>query len=267
MEKYGFIYIWFDRKHKRYYIGSHWGTEDDGYKCSSMWARNSMDRRPEDFKRRILKRIYTTRKDLYEEETRWLQMIKPEEIKVRYYNLQRVANHWVASEKDSLTIAEKISAANKKYYADPENRKKVSRATKNAMADQSVRDKLSASVKLAMENPLLRKKISETTSAAIILYYEQNSRTEKTRKKISANSKRLHREKKIGMHGKKHREETIDKMKINNAMHKEQNRQKIRDAKAGIRWLTNGVNKKMAVPNTEKWNMLISNNYAPIGQS
>ena len=23
-EKYGFVYIWHDRKHKRYYIGSHW---------------------------------------------------------------------------------------------------------------------------------------------------------------------------------------------------------------------------------------------------
>ena len=29
MEKHGFVYIWFDRKHRRFYIGSHWGTEDD----------------------------------------------------------------------------------------------------------------------------------------------------------------------------------------------------------------------------------------------
>ena len=36
MEKYGFVYIWFDRKHKRYYIGCHWGHEDDGYVCSSI---------------------------------------------------------------------------------------------------------------------------------------------------------------------------------------------------------------------------------------
>jgi len=31
MQKYGFVYIWFDRKHKRYYIDSHWGKEDDSY--------------------------------------------------------------------------------------------------------------------------------------------------------------------------------------------------------------------------------------------
>lgn len=29
-EKYGFVYIWRDRKYNRYYIGCHWGREDDG---------------------------------------------------------------------------------------------------------------------------------------------------------------------------------------------------------------------------------------------
>ena len=36
--KYGFVYIWYDRKHHRYYIGCHWGTIDDGYICSSNWT-------------------------------------------------------------------------------------------------------------------------------------------------------------------------------------------------------------------------------------
>ena len=38
-EKYGFIYIWYDRKHQRYYLGRHWGTENDGYICSSNKMR------------------------------------------------------------------------------------------------------------------------------------------------------------------------------------------------------------------------------------
>ena len=29
-EPYGFVYIWYDRKYKKYYIGSHWGYENDG---------------------------------------------------------------------------------------------------------------------------------------------------------------------------------------------------------------------------------------------
>lgn len=89
MKKYGFIYIWFDRKHHRFYIGSHWGREDDGYVCSSRWMRKAYRRRPHDFKRRILERIGTDRKALYESEERWLQMIKDHEIRTRYYNMTR----------------------------------------------------------------------------------------------------------------------------------------------------------------------------------
>ena len=54
MNKYGFVYIWRDRKHARYYIGSHWGTEDDGYVCSSFWMKQAYKLRSEDFRRRIL---------------------------------------------------------------------------------------------------------------------------------------------------------------------------------------------------------------------
>lgn len=40
-EKYGFVYIWRDKKHNRYYIGCHWGTTDDGYICSSPWMKQA----------------------------------------------------------------------------------------------------------------------------------------------------------------------------------------------------------------------------------
>src|SRR5208337_5265410 len=93
----GFVYIWRDRKHNRYYIGSHQGTENDGYICSSNWMRNSYKRRPEDFKRRILTRMIATRKELLIEEQRWLSMIKSEELKTRYYN---AVNHILYNSKD-----------------------------------------------------------------------------------------------------------------------------------------------------------------------
>lgn len=108
----GFVYLWFDRKHKRYYIGSHWGTEDDGYICSSRWMRKAYRRRPEDFKRRIIARIHTNRKDLLIEEKRWLRMIKPEERKIRYYNLNIfVSDYWWADEDTKKTVGEKISVS------------------------------------------------------------------------------------------------------------------------------------------------------------
>lgn len=90
-ETYGFVYLWFDRKHKRYYVGAHWGNETDGYVCSSAWMKRAYKNRPTDFKRKILKRIYTTRIELFEEEQRYLDKIKDDELKHRYYNLSKLA--------------------------------------------------------------------------------------------------------------------------------------------------------------------------------
>lgn len=111
-EKFGFIYIWFDKKNKRYYVGSHWGTFNDGYVCSSRWMRNSYKRRPEDFRRRILSTI-DDRSKLLLEEFKWLSLIKKSELGERYYNLQNNQfNHW-SNTGDIKTVGQKISAAKK----------------------------------------------------------------------------------------------------------------------------------------------------------
>jgi hypothetical protein len=125
MEKYGFAYIWFDRKHKRYYIGSHWGTENDGYVCSSSWMMQAYKLRPEDFKRRILSRIYEGKKNLLEEEYKWLSLISDEEISSKkYYNRTKHKNgHWMAED----------------YEKDV--RKRISQKTKEAMQRPDVREK------------------------------------------------------------------------------------------------------------------------------
>jgi hypothetical protein len=125
MDKYGFVYIWYDRKHKRFYIGCHWGREDDGYICSSRWMRKAYRRRPEDFKsRRILSRIFTNRKDLLEDEYHWLQMIKDTELGVRYYNLSKKQfGHWYSSEEKRKTVGEKIAAS-------PHRRERIAKALK-----------------------------------------------------------------------------------------------------------------------------------------
>lgn len=98
MEKEGFIYIWFDRKRKMYYIGSHWGTIDDGYICSSNRMRDAYRRRPHDFKRRILK-SNIERTVLLEEEHKWLDKIDEKELGVKYYNLRKHRwGHWSTDE-------------------------------------------------------------------------------------------------------------------------------------------------------------------------
>jgi len=121
----GFIYLWLDKKKKMYYIGSHLGSIDDGYICSSRWMRAAYQKRPEDFKRRIIKQFkIITRRELYNEEQRWLNFIKKEEIKVRYYNLFRTVNYAWADEENNKTLKEKISQKTKEAMQRPKVREK-----------------------------------------------------------------------------------------------------------------------------------------------
>ncbi|NBW12462.1 MAG: hypothetical protein EBR82_30965 [Caulobacteraceae bacterium] len=121
MEKYGFVYIWMDRKHKRFYIGCHWGTQDDGYICSSNWMRRSYKRRPNDFKRRILEKV-VSRDQLLIAEGKWLYLIPNEELGKKYYNLTNHVNgHWTSDNEKQISIKEKISNTKKKFWSSPES--------------------------------------------------------------------------------------------------------------------------------------------------
>jgi hypothetical protein len=122
MKKYGFVYLWYDKKHKRYYVGCRWGDENDGYICSSPWMLQGVKHRPKDFKRRILTKVYTNRQGLLEEEYRWLSMIKKEELGKKYYNLHNHHfNHWSSNEKSSLTVKQKVSNTKQKFWDGPES--------------------------------------------------------------------------------------------------------------------------------------------------
>jgi hypothetical protein len=235
-EKYGFVYIWFDIKHKRFYIGCHWGSEDDGYICSSRWMRQSYKRRSVDFKRRIISRVYSNRNDLLVEEGKWLQLISENQLGNRYYNLTNHTNgHWTSDSSKRLTVGQKISIANKGRIS----------SAKGIPLSEERKQKLSTMWKGKSKN---------------------YTRSEETRTKISANSRRLQAEGRVGMAGKRHSEATKQKMSQNNAMNDPINRQKVIDAKRGIRWLINGSTKKMATPGTEKFNELIDLGYKVRGE-
>ena len=162
----GFVYLWYDRKHKRYYVGSHWGREDDGYVCSSKWMYTSWKRRPTDFKRRILARISTCKKDLIAEENKWLSMIKPEEVKIKYYNLNIKAwELWHMDEIRKGTVGQKIAESNrgrKQNFKDPVGRgQKISAAKKGVKCSDEHRAAMSASRKGRKQSPELKAKIAE----------------------------------------------------------------------------------------------------------
>lgn len=109
----GFIYLWYDNKRKMYYLGCHLGNENDGYICSSNRMRDAYRRRPDDFKRRILKRDIS-REFLTEEEHKWLSMISDNELGKKYYNLSKqhfIHWSWSTDENKRLTIRQKQSKA------------------------------------------------------------------------------------------------------------------------------------------------------------
>jgi hypothetical protein len=186
--KYGFVYIWYDRKHKRYYVGAHWGSEDDGYVCSSPWMNRAYKIRSQDFKRRILARIYTNKQDMFDEESRWQNYIKDEELKIKYYNIRRHGDrHWSVDKNKSLSVSQKISKANK-GKPSPNKGKTLSEETK--------------------------KKISEGTKRGMDSLDKSYRLNEEYRAKISENCKRLQKEGKIGMAGKSHSYKTKEKMSV-----------------------------------------------------
>jgi hypothetical protein len=104
-------------------------------------------RRTRDFKRRILV-TGLTREQMYLEEQRFFSMIKPDEIKVRYYNLRLTTptKPWHAVEERRLTVGQKISKANKGRKAgpcSPEKAKAISDAKKGKKFSEEHKAKLS----------------------------------------------------------------------------------------------------------------------------
>ena len=90
--KSGFVYLWYDTKRKKYYLGSHIGFLNDGYVGSNNRLKCAYKSRPDTFKRRILeKHENITSKELLIREQSWLNLIKPHELSVRYYNEKKVA--------------------------------------------------------------------------------------------------------------------------------------------------------------------------------
>ena len=137
IEYFGFIYLWYDKKRKMFYIGSHKGLINDGYVCSSKRMRAAYKRRPEDFKRKILELcVVTNRKDLLSAEQKWLNMVKEEDLGKRYYNLKSCAGG------GKILTPEHMSELSIKYWSDPANREKqAQRMIGTTNPDQSNRMK------------------------------------------------------------------------------------------------------------------------------
>lgn len=126
-----------------FYVGCHWGSENDRYVCSSERMRSAYRRRPQDFKRRVVARVRTCRQDLLTEEHKWLSQIKDEELGKKFYNLSKHHfGHW--SSADNSSVKEKLKNAWIKrkvggWQVSEETRKKLSEAALKRNARPPVR--------------------------------------------------------------------------------------------------------------------------------
>ena len=190
-EKYGFIYIWRDKKYSKYYVGRHWGTVDDGYICSSPNMRNNLNNRPSDFKRKILSKVFT-KEELVNEEQRWLNMIKPSECLTKYYNRSLKAStptHF--GFKHSKKTKMKMSKASKGKKKTEEHKEKIRQSLLGKKLTEEHKANIKKNHNRDYSDPVFKKKMKQLA----------NNRTPETLAKISANSKRLHAEGRVGRPG------------------------------------------------------------------
>jgi len=165
MHKYGFVYIWFDKKRKMYYIGCHWGVETDGYICSSNRMRKAYKRRPADFKRKILSSNISNRELMFEEEHRWMSLIEEKDLGKKYYNLRKHKwGHWTTDENTKLSISEKISQKTKEAMYRPEVREKY-------LAGLSTRDNRSSELEVREKRrqSMIGKNVGKDNSKALAM--------------------------------------------------------------------------------------------------
>lgn len=182
---YGFVYIWFDRKHRRYYIGAHWGYESDSYICSSPWMKQAYKKRPEDFKRRIISSHFPDKMSMFAEEQRIQQYIKDGELGKKYYNLCINKQHWSVN-SNAADIAKRSGLAR--------------RGSKLGPRSQETKDKISATKK---ERGQTEAQI--TAAKANVTIARLSTHTDEAQAKRSASLKQAYAD---GRHSKRPKKET-----------------------------------------------------------
>lgn len=190
------------------------GQEDDGYICSSRHMRVEHNRRPDDFKRRILYRIPTDdHRALLLIEARWLDMVKENELGVRYYNnTSSVVCIGMKGYKQSIATRRRRSAANKGKPPSPETIEAARKSNTGRVISESERQKRSES-SMGAKNGFFGRSHSE--QAKILISAANKGKRPWLGKRHSEDTKRLIAKAKSGNKGrvgKIHTQETKDRI-------------------------------------------------------
>ena len=175
-----FIYLWYDGK--KFYLGVHEGTSDDGYICSSKVMLEEYEKRPQDFRRRIL--AYGTYKEMNDLEIKLLTNIKEKGRWDKYYNIAFNFPRMCHTEE----TVKKISKGLKGIPKSEEHKRKISEAKKGITSHflgkthtEEAKRKISEAKKGIPRSEETKRKISEKSKG--------RKHTEETKRKISEANK------------------------------------------------------------------------------
>lgn len=140
MDYSGYVYIWYDTKAKFFYVGSHLGTVEDRYICSSKTMKRAYKLRPDTFRFRVLEYVVGDLNDMWAVEQKWLDRIKDQELMIsknvqnntcRYYNVKKTAH---GGSGKGIPKSEKwkqnMKGKNVGWCPSPETRDRMSKAKK-----------------------------------------------------------------------------------------------------------------------------------------
>jgi hypothetical protein len=212
-----FIYLWYDGK--KFYLGVHEGTSDDGYICSSKVMLEEYEKRPQDFRRRIL--AYGTYKEMNDLEIKLLTNIKEKGRWDKYYNIAFNFPRMCHTEE----TVKKISKGLKGIPKSEEHKRKIGEAKKGIPKSEEHKRKISEAKK-GITSHFLGKTHTEEAKRKISEAKKGIPRSEETKRKISEKSK-----------GRKHTEETKRKISEankgqNNGNSKTNRERRVREKKA-----------------------------------
>lgn len=165
-----FVYCWTDLKTNKLYIGSHKGTIDDGYICSSKYMMEEYKKRPEDFTRQIIQ-TFDTYGEAKKYEIEMLTEVNAADNE-QYYNKSNGSSEFFRS-KDSISLEHKrkISFSQKGKKKSEEHKEKIRLSNigknkgkvpwnKNITHTDNVKHIISEKRKENWKNPEYRKKMS-----------------------------------------------------------------------------------------------------------
>lgn len=133
MIKQHFVYMWYDKSRKMFYIGKHSGRLNDNYISSSKWLNGEVRYRPTEFKRRIIK-ICKSENESQKLEGYLLSLINESEWLTKYYN-------------NKQGRPKGIPAANKGMSMSDEQKIKISKSRKGQPCNNRVNPHASESGK------------------------------------------------------------------------------------------------------------------------